>query len=753
MGSMGTDSLPVSGDDGGPSSVHYVAAPKTIGSSSLDALQSTDSRRVMDIVDKLRRSGLSGILQLPQLVVSGDQSSGKSSVLEAITEIPFPRKENLCTRFATEIILRRATTTSINVKIIPDKQRPSMEKKRLEQYKSTIVDFTELPALMEEATNLMGLNDDGSGAIRAFSRDVLSIEIAGPGRPQLTLVDLPGLIHTDNKKQSKEDVALIQGLVDEYIKEKRTIIMAVVSAKNDYANQIILKRCRDIDPKGNRTIGIITKPDYLDAGSENEANWIELAENKDIFLELGWHFLKNRSDKEVSKSFTERNANEAAFFATGRYRDLPPEMVGIESLRNRLSQMLYKHLKAELSSLQKELNEQHSEVVIDLEKLGEKRTTTREQRRFLMKLSQEYQDVVKAAVNGQYEHNFFGTLDPDTSIDDEGNMRRIRAAVQYLNMQFASAMREFGHKRIPDGSDEVVPLSECGADKNAVEPALDEDYAHFSVLQVAEARDDAIERVRRILIRSRGRELPGTFNPLIISQLFWEQSHNWQSIAEFHIKKVAQVCSSFVAAAISCIVADDVATRLQASTVNPALQSRVERAKAELCRVIADNKHHPITYDPTYIAKVQDMRRKKSDFKFKGIVDQARTSIYSDTTRHFEHYLKPDVLDRGKGDLLEHDMDKTSAEDALDSQQAYYKEEVKYFISAVTKQVIERHLMRDLTADTLSPMLVGDMTDDDVAFIAAEPEETVRLRSNLETRKTMLEKGQETFKSALGLCK
>ncbi len=61
--------------------------------------------------------------------------------------------------------------------------------------------------------------------------------------------------------------------------------------------------------------------------------------------------------------------------------------------------------------------------------------------------------------------------------------------------------------------------------------------------------------------------------------------------------------------------------------------------------------------------------------------------------------------------------------------------------------------MRDLTADTLSPMLVGDMTDDDVAFIAAEPEETVRLRSNLETRKTMLEKGQETFKSALGLCK
>jgi len=77
--------------------------PDSVTTSSLHALQSTDQRKVMDIVDKLRRTGLSGIVELPQLVVCGDQSSGKSSVLEAITEIPFPRKENLCTRFATEV--------------------------------------------------------------------------------------------------------------------------------------------------------------------------------------------------------------------------------------------------------------------------------------------------------------------------------------------------------------------------------------------------------------------------------------------------------------------------------------------------------------------------------------------------------------------------------------------------------------------------------------------------------------------------
>lgn len=157
--------------------------PLTTG--SLDLLQSHDSRKIMDIVDKLRRAGLSSVLQLPQLVVCSDQSSGKSSVLEAITEIPFPRKENLCTRFATEIILRRATVSSISTKIIPDKARPSSEQKALQAFKRTIDTFDQLPALMDEASKLMGLHDVTAITPRAFSRDVLSIEISGPGRAQL----------------------------------------------------------------------------------------------------------------------------------------------------------------------------------------------------------------------------------------------------------------------------------------------------------------------------------------------------------------------------------------------------------------------------------------------------------------------------------------------------------------------------------------------------------------------------------------
>ncbi|RMY46445.1 hypothetical protein D0865_09282 [Hortaea werneckii] len=677
MGSKGSDAAIKGDHDETKPPASQTHGPQTIGTTSLDALQSQDSRRVMDIVDKLRRSGLSGIVQLPQLVVSGDQSSGKSSVLEAITEIPFPRKENLCTRFATEIILRRAPQVSISTKIIPDKVRPAAEKKRLEGFKRTIGDFGELPNLMEEATDLMGLGggEDGAGGpARAFSRDVLSIEIAGPGRPHLTLVDLPGLIHSENKMQSKDDVELIRGLVDDYLKEKRTIIMAVVSAKNDYANQIILKKCRDVDPKGHRTIGLLPS---LTSSSR------------------------------------------------GSYRDLSQDILGIGTLRARLSQLLYKHLKTELPALQKELNDKHRDVCRELEQLGERRSTPQEQRRFLMGTSTTYQDIVKAAVNGQYEHEFFGDLDPDADVGDKSNMRRLRAVVQHFNLQFASTIRQYGHK---------LAIIESDSEEH-IEPS------------------EAVNRVRRILIRSRGRELPGTFNPLLISQLFWEQSSNWQVIAAYHIENVASVCWDLVETAVDHAVSKDVADRIKAVKLENALASRLEAAKAELGRIIADMKHHPITYDPAYTAVVQKMRQENNNAKFKKLVSKAEVDVANHDSDRTENYLKPDVMMNGMNTLLEPDMDKTSAEDALDCQQAYYKEEVKYFISAITKQVIERYLLRDLANDTLSPMLVGEMSDDEVSLIAAEAEEITRMRSNLEARKSTLENGQQTFRSALGLFK
>jgi hypothetical protein len=91
-------------------------------------------------------------------------------------------------------------------------------------------------------------------------------------------------------------VILVSELVEGYITESKTIILPIISAKNDYINQIILDRVRSVDPNGSRTLGIITKLDDLFPGSEIEKSFVFLARNEEkvVTFQLGWHILKNR---------------------------------------------------------------------------------------------------------------------------------------------------------------------------------------------------------------------------------------------------------------------------------------------------------------------------------------------------------------------------------------------------------------------------------------------------------------------------
>ncbi|KAK4551643.1 hypothetical protein LTR86_011017 [Recurvomyces mirabilis] len=194
-----------------------------------------DQGELLDIIDGLRSQGLNSYISLPQLVVCGDQSAGKSSVLEGISGVAFPTKDNLCTRFATEVVLRRDAKSRVHVTILPDGDRTDDEKEQLRGFKAPTASLEELPGLVEMAKDTMGLNRDG----KAFSKDILRIELSGLDQPHLTLVDLPGLIHAESKQQSAEDLDLVLSLVRDYIADPRSIVLAVVSAKNDYAVQIV----------------------------------------------------------------------------------------------------------------------------------------------------------------------------------------------------------------------------------------------------------------------------------------------------------------------------------------------------------------------------------------------------------------------------------------------------------------------------------------------------------------------------------
>ena len=124
---------------------------------SLVQLQSKDHEEILNVIDQLRLEGISKYINLPQLIVCGDQSSGKSSVLEAISGLEFPAKDNVCTRFATELILRRAPGSGVTAFIHADDGRPTLEKERIRQFRSSTVDLAQFATIVKEAGNFIGL--------------------------------------------------------------------------------------------------------------------------------------------------------------------------------------------------------------------------------------------------------------------------------------------------------------------------------------------------------------------------------------------------------------------------------------------------------------------------------------------------------------------------------------------------------------------------------------------------------------------
>lgn len=518
--------------------------------STLQDLQTEEQGRVLDTVSQIRKCGLDSILSLPQIVVCGDQSAGKSSVLEALTEIPFPRSDNLCTRFATEISLRREEVETLTVRVIPDSSRPQEEQSIIKDYAQTITDFNELPSIIENAKEIMGISDKNN----AFAEDVLSIEICGPQRPQLTLVDIPGLIQASTKGVSESDVTMVGKITDRYIEQTRTICLAVISATNDAANQPILDKVRKYDPCGDRTLGIITKLDKLDAGSGTEDKFLELARNQDVFFKLGWHAIKNRNFEERDFSFEKRNQAEEAFFKTSTFSCLPKDHVGIGALRRRLSQLLFEHVKNELPRLQQDLETALKTHRTALQKLGNSRCSPRECRTFLVRFSTECYQLTKAALDGNYEHKYFA--------NSAGSLylKKLRAEIQTQNQVFAETMRVAGHKFIIIEPGQASPKQPS---QLVVEVGGREFRPENVRLPTSLSRSDASRWVRNRLSEARGTELVGNFNPRIIAELFREQSVKWKTLAESHTQVVHKACETFLVTLVNSQAPPDLHSRLR----------------------------------------------------------------------------------------------------------------------------------------------------------------------------------------------
>ena len=598
----------------------------------------------------------------------------KSSVLEALTEIPFPRNDNLCTRYATEIDLRRDPVNTLTIKVIPDDTRTPAEKEAIRAFGETITDFSQLPRVMDLATTAMGISNTNSldSQARAFARDVLSIQIEGPLRPQLTLVDIPGLIQTSTKGVSDADVDLVAEITENYIKSPRTICLAVVSATNDAANQPILRKVRLVDPKGDRTVGIITKPDRLPAGSGSESKFLELARNEDVFFKLGWHVLKNRSFEEANSSLEERNSSEARFFRTSNFNSLPKENVGIHSLRTRLSLLLFEHVKQELPKLRQDLEDALLEARGELELLGNRRSKATECKAYLAQLSLDYYEICKAAVNGHYEGPYFHhNADDSFSLRSQATIARLRAVVQHMNKKFDNNVRKNGHRYQINMSEDVstpaVSATRAAGFSNAGE-TREKRPAQLT-------KPQALQWVRNVLVRTRGKELLGNFNPLLIGELFWEQSCNWRWFATNHIERIAKLCENFLQYLLDDKCPKDIKSRLWSHRILDALKSRRNAAFRELDLIIEDVESFPINYNHYYTDTIYKLRLERHQISLAECLESGtqHTHLPGCQSDHTSASINVEQVVASFSKRVSPDMENISCEEVLDCLLAIYK--------------------------------------------------------------------------------
>ncbi|KAB8213175.1 P-loop containing nucleoside triphosphate hydrolase protein [Aspergillus novoparasiticus] len=650
------------------------------------------------------------------------------------------------------------------IRVIPDPDRSGEEQKSIKAFRETITSFDELPRVMAKATELMGIdkaNDreaSNDNYRRAFARDVLSVEIEGPNRPQLTVVDLPGIVQSQTKDTTQADVDMTVEITESYIYQPRTICLAVISATNDYANQPILNKVRQFDPKGERTLGIITKPDRLPPGSDTENQFFRLAQNEDVYFELGWHILKNRSFEETEFSIQERNSSESNFLRKSIFGSLPPTHIGISSLVNRLSRLLFSHVQQALPRLQEELDEALENNRREISVLGEPRTSPEECRMYLTQLGLNFYEICKAAVNGHYEGPYFISEGKESHIQRLALTRRLRAAIQLMNQEFAEEVRVNGHKYHIHGINEnsantkqmdPEPLNEESAEDDdetiSTTVAANQKRRPFSNIKRPKklARRKAITWVNDVVIRARGRELLGNFNPLVIAELFWEQSSKWHLFAKAHIDEVSGTCQRFLESVLKDKAPLDIFHRLW-PTILEKIKTRHRNALEELAKVLKDTRSYVINYNHYYTDTIKKRQSERRRNHMSECIEEA--TEYKKLPGCKSDHTFPDIdISHALGlfsDRIDPNMDNHSSEEVLDCLFAIYKVYQKLFIANVTIQVIERHIVQDLEL-IFCPLTVAKLSDTDAVALASEPSAIERQREFLIGRVAKLEQGRE----------
>ncbi|XP_056163364.1 dynamin-related protein 3A isoform X1 [Syzygium oleosum] len=347
---------------------------------------------VIPIVNKLQdifaQLGSQSTIELPQVAVVGSQSSGKSSVLESLVGRDFlPRGNDICTR------------RPLVLQLLQTKRKPDGSEEEYGEFLhlpgKRFHDFSEIRREIQAET------EREAGGNKGVTDKQIRLKIFSPNVLDITLVDLPGLTKVPVGDQPTDIEARIRTMIMSYIKVPSCLILAVTPANSDLANSDALQMAGMADPDGHRTIGVITKLDIMDRGTDAR----NLLLGKVIPLRLGYVGVVNRSQEDIllNRSIKDARVAEEKFFRSRPVYNGLADRCGVPQLAKKLNQILVQHIKAVLPGLKSRISSALVSVAKEHASYGELTESKAGQGALLLNILSKYSDAFSSMVEGKNE--------------------------------------------------------------------------------------------------------------------------------------------------------------------------------------------------------------------------------------------------------------------------------------------------------------------------------------------------------------
>ncbi|KAL4734863.1 P-loop containing nucleoside triphosphate hydrolase protein [Aspergillus similis] len=354
-------------------------------------------------IKNLRHLGIEDShITLPKICVIGDQSTGKSSLIEGMSEIKVPRSSGTCTRCPMEINLsnsKRGESWTCRVYLSrkymydgsgkmtkPKKNQPLGPWLPMEQEDEHFITITDKSQTAEaiKCAQLAILNPGSTPASYLpsmigetdlhncevkFSPNIIRLDISAHGFPNLSFYDLPGVINQVESDKESYLVKLVENLVKDYISQDNCIILLTIPMTDDVMNSSAARIMNDIRGAKKRALGVLTKPDRVQAG-DSYTQWVEILEGVKFRLEHDYYVVRNNPNPSVEHSVARQEEDD--FFTS------PPwvselaaygDRFGTRNLQTALSKLLFQQIQGCLPLIIEEINKRACRIDEELSRL------------------------------------------------------------------------------------------------------------------------------------------------------------------------------------------------------------------------------------------------------------------------------------------------------------------------------------------------------------------------------------------------